>query len=110
TAPGTDGQALKAGRTVVRGVAFGGMHAVKRVEVSIDGGKTWKEASLIGPDLGKYAWRQFALPIDLPAGQHMLVSRVEDTAGNVQMEKRFENVRGYINSSWQDHGLAVDVS
>lgn len=110
TAPGTDGQALKAGRAVVRGVAFGGMHAVKRVEVSIDGGKTWKEASLIGPDLGKYAWRQFALPIDLSAGQHTLVSRVEDTAGNVQVEKRFENAPGYINSSWQDHGLAVNVA
>lgn len=51
TTPGSDGQAVKAGRAVVRGVAFGGMHAVKRVDVSIDGGKTWKQAALIGPDL-----------------------------------------------------------
>lgn len=109
-APGANGQAVKAGRVVVRGVAFGGMHAVKRVDVSIDGGKTWKQAALIGPDLGKYAWRQFALPVELTAGQHMLVSRVEDTQGNVQVENRFENAPGYINSSWRDHGLAVNVS
>jgi len=78
--------------------------------VSIDGGKTWKQAALIGPDLGKYAWRQFALPVELTAGQHMLVSRVEDTQGNVQVENRFENAPGYINSSWRDHGLAINVS
>jgi hypothetical protein len=91
-------------------VAFGGMHTVKRVEVSIDGGETWKQASLIGPDLGRYAGWQFALQVELSAGQHMLVSRVEDTQGNVQVEKRFENAPGYVSSSWRDHGLAVTVS
>lgn len=110
TGPGTSGQTVKAGRAVVRGVAFGGMHAVKRVDVSIDDGKTWKQAALIGPDLGKYAWRQFALPVELAAGQHMLISRVEDTAGNVQIEKRFENAPGYSNSSWRDHALTINVS
>ncbi len=110
TAPGAEGRAVKAGRAVVRGVAFGGMHAVKRVDVSIDGGKTWKQAALIGPDLGKYAWRQFALPVELSAGQHMLVSRVEDTAGNVQVEIRADNAPGYVNSSWRDHALTVNVS
>lgn len=110
TAPGADGAPVKAGRQLVRGVAFGGMHAVKRVDVSIDGGKTWKQASLVGPDLGKYAWRQFALAVDLPAGEHILASRVEDTQGNVQVEERVENVRGYLNSSWRDHALKVMVS
>lgn len=110
TAPGADGQAVKAGRALVRGVAFGGMHGVKQVDVSVDGGKTWKLAALVGPDLGKYAWRQFALPVELSAGQHTLVSRVEDTEGNVQVETRFENVRGYLNSSWRDHALTINVS
>lgn len=110
TGPGADGQPVKAGRAVVRGVAFGGMHAVKQVDVSIDGGKTWKQAALIGPDLGKYAWRQFALPVELSAGQHMLVSRVQDTQGNVQVEVRSDNAPGYVNSSWRDHALTVNVS
>lgn len=110
TGPGAQDQPVKAGRAVVRGVAFGGMHAVKRVDVSIDGGKTWKQAALIGPDLGKYAWRQFALPVELTAGQHVLVSRVEDSEGNVQVEARADNAPGYVNSSWRDHALTVDVS
>ena len=110
TAPGADGEAVKAGRALVRGVAFGGIHAVKRVDVSIDGGKTWKQAALVGPDLGKYAWRQFALPVELPAGEHTLASRVEDTEGNVQVEERVENVRGYLNTSWRDHALKITVS
>jgi len=110
TAPGADGEAVKAGRALVRGVAFGGIHAVKRVDVSIDGGKTWKQATLVGPDLGKYAWRQFALPVELPAGEHTLASRVEDTEGNVQVEERVENVRGYLNTSWRDHALKITVS
>lgn len=110
TAPGAEGQAVKAGRALVRGVAFGGMHAVKRVDVSVDGGKTWKQAALVGPDLGKYAWRQFALPVELVAGQHVLISRIEDTAGNVQVENRVENAPGYVNSSWRDHALTINVS
>jgi hypothetical protein len=40
------------------------------VEVSIDGGKTWKQARLIGPDMGKYAWRQFVLQAQLPKGTY----------------------------------------
>ena len=102
---------LKAGSTAqIQGVAFGGMHAVKGVEVSIDGGKTWKAARLIGPDLGKYAWRQFVLQAKLPAGSHMLASRATDTAGNVQPETRGENQSGYNNTSWVDHAVTVTVA
>lgn len=100
----------KAGRVQIEGVAFGGMHAVKGVEVSIDGGKTWQAARFVGPDLGKYAWRQFVLQAQLPAGSHMLASRATDTAGNVQPEMRGENKSGYNNTSWMDHAVAVTVA
>ena len=36
--------------------------------------------------------------------------RVEDTEGRVQVEMRVENVDGYVNSSWRDHALTVNVS
>lgn len=62
--------------------AFGGTRGIKGVEVSADGGKTWQAAKLIGPD-GPFAWRQFALPVRLEAGTHVLASRATDTAGNV---------------------------
>jgi mono/diheme cytochrome c family protein len=101
--PGTDGAPLKAGDTQIHGVAFGGMNAVAKVEVSLDGGKTWQLARMVGPDLGRFAWRQFVFAARLPAGQFTLASRATDTAGNVQPEQRMENAGGYNNTSWADH-------
>jgi DMSO/TMAO reductase YedYZ molybdopterin-dependent catalytic subunit len=108
--PGSDGAPVKAGRLQVVGVAFGGTQAVKRVEVSIDGGKTWREAAFFGPDLGRFAWRQFALAVDLPAGTHVIASRATDAAGNVQPRDRVENVGGYNNNSWADHAVTVTAA
>ncbi len=108
--PGTDGKPVAAGTVQIHGVAFGGMHAVTQVEVSVDGGKTWSTARLVGPDLGRYAWRQFALSVRLPAGSHTLVSRATDAAGNLQPEQRLENAGGYNNSSWADHAVKVVVA
>jgi sulfite dehydrogenase len=101
---------VRAGRVVVNGVAFGGMREVRRVEVSIDGGRSWRDAPLVGPDLGKYAWRHFALPVELPRGSHTLVSRATDAAGNVQPEARVDNESGYANTSWRDHAVTVNVA
>ena len=98
------------GLVQIQGVAFGGMNAVKGVEVSIDGGKTWKQARLIGPDMGKYAWRQFVLQAQLPKGTYTLASRATDVKGNVQPETRGENQSGYNNTSWADHAVTVTVA
>ena len=101
---------LKPGMVQVHGVAFGGTRGIKGVEVSVDGGKTWQAAQLIGPDLGRFAWRQFVLPVRLGAGTHVLASRATDTAGNVQPEQREENLSGYNNNSWRDHAVTITVA
>ncbi len=101
---------IKAGLVQVHGVAFGGTRAVQGVEVSADGGKTWQKAQLVGPDLGRFAWRQFVLPLQLAAGTHMLVSRATDAAGNVQPAEREENTGGYNNTSWRDHAVTLTVA
>lgn len=98
------------GLVQIQGVAFGGMNAVKGVEVSIDGGKTWKQARLVGPDMGRYAWRQFVLQAQLPKGTYQLASRATDVRGNVQPETRGENQSGYNNTSWADHAVTVTVA
>ena len=107
--PSSEGNSPAAGLLQIQGVAFGGMNAVKKVEVSIDGGKNWREARLVGPDLGKYAWRQFVLSAQLPAGNYTLASRATDMLGHVQPETRGENVSGYNNTSWADHSVKVMV-
>lgn len=108
--PGSDSAPLEKGRVQISGVAFGGLHAVKRVEVSVDGGKTWVDARFVGPDMGKYAWRQFVLETRLPAGQHVLASRATDAMGKVQPQQRLENAAGYNNTSWADHAVTVKVA
>jgi len=99
-----------AGTTQIHGVAFGGASPVKRVEVSIDGGKTWRDAKFVGPDLGRFAWRQFVLQAHLTPGTHLITSRATDQAGNVQPETRVENLSGYNNSSWADHAVEVTLA
>lgn len=98
------------GRNMIYGVAFGGTISLDKVEVSTDGGKTWKNARFLGPDLGPYAWRPFVMAADLPSGEHRLVSRATDKEGNQQPEGRTENERGYGHNGWRDHGVTVTIS
>ena len=108
--PFTDSGPVKPGKVQIQGVAFGGLHAVKGVEVSINGGKTWQQARFVGPDLGKYAWRQFVLETLLGSGSYTLASRATDTAGKSQPETRGENLSGYNNNSWADHAFKITVA
>jgi len=108
TSPAGD-RSVKAGVVYVTGVAFSAGAPIRRVEVSSDGGRTWVDAPFIGPDLGRFAWRQFAMPLRMAAGNYVVVSRATDTAGNVQPEQRLENAHGYSNNSWKDPAVMLSV-
>jgi len=108
--PAPESGPVQSGSLMIRGVAFGGINALRKVDVSTDGGKTWNEARLVGPDLGRYAWRQFVLPVSLNPGTYALACRAVDNRGNVQPEGRVENASGYVNSSWRDHMLQIAVA
>lgn len=97
------------GPVQIYGVAFGGMNAVKRVEVSIDGGKTWKAARFVGPDLGRFAWRTFVFAADLKPGSYTIASRATDTKGKAQPENFEPNERGYGHNGWAAHAVKVTV-
>ena len=100
----------RSGRNMIYGVAFGGTVALDKVEVSLDGGKNWKQARFLGPDLGPYAWRPFVMAADLSQGEYRIVSRATDQKGNSQPEERTDNERGYGHNGWHDHGVTVTVS
>jgi len=108
--PGPDAGPVKAGWVQIHGVAMGGMQAVKRVEVSIDGGQTWREARLVGPDLGRFAWRQFVLPVKLESGTYQLACRAQDVKSTWQDEVTPDNSGGYLNTGWRVHGFSVTVA
>ncbi|RIY42081.1 sulfite oxidase [Neopusillimonas maritima] len=110
TSPSLPDTSLKAGPIVIGGVAMGGMDSPSKIEVSLDGGKSWQEARFVGPDLGKYAWRQFAFTADLKPGRYNLASRTTNAAGQTQPAERAENNRGYNNNSWQDHMVEITVT
>lgn len=108
--PTAESAQLGSGTVLVHGVAFGGGgRPLKRVDVSVDGGRSWVEAKLTGPDLGPFAWRQFVLPVQLGPGTHTLASRATDVLGNQQPERCIANLHGYNNTSWADHAVQVAV-
>jgi DMSO/TMAO reductase YedYZ molybdopterin-dependent catalytic subunit len=72
----------------IRGMAWtGGDAKITRVEVSVDDGKTWQDARLLG-DARPYAWRRFALdwqaPANHPGGTLHLRARATDDRGRTQ--------------------------
>lgn len=106
---GEPGETVRAGMVQIHGVAFAGLNAPAKVEVSVDGGRSWRNAQFVGPDLGRYSWRQFVFAARLEPGRHILASRATDTAGNTQPAERVENERGYGHNGWRDHAVEVEV-
>jgi sulfite oxidase len=97
-----DGAHVPAGPTEIRGYAFaGGARLVVRVDVSIDGGRSWTTADLL-EDLGRWAWRRWRCVVDLPRGAHTIHVRAWDSAGATQPSDPAQlwNPQGYINTSW----------
>lgn len=110
TRPSDPDSSVSSGRIQIAGVAMGGMSAPEKVEVSVNDGKDWHEATFSSPDLGPYAWREFVFSTELKPGSYQLASRTTNTAGQTQPEERLENNRGYINNSWRDHSVTITVT
>ena len=106
TRPTDETGTVKAGNVQIVGVAMGGTKNVVNVKVSINGGQNWKNAKFIGPDLGKYAWRQFVLEANLAPGNYNLASKASG-GGKTQPELRYENRRGYAHNGWKDHSVNI---
>ncbi|MCU0494959.1 MAG: hypothetical protein MUD01_25510, partial [Chloroflexaceae bacterium] len=58
-------------------------------------------------NLGPHAWRQFVWQWQAGPGQHTLVARATDVAGNQQPERVPFNQKGYLMNAW--HRVEVNV-
>ena len=67
----------------ITGLAWSGNGAVKRVEVSTDGGKTWTDAQLHEP-IARKAHTRFSAPWTWDGSECVLQSRCTDDTGTVQ--------------------------
>lgn len=104
-----DGKRLRSGvATTVRGVAWSGDGAqVRRVEVSIDGGRTWRDAEL-GESPGRYAWRAFTHRFVPSVGAVTILARATDDRGAVQPRVSPWNPGGYLWNAMQSVRIEVE--
>jgi DMSO/TMAO reductase YedYZ molybdopterin-dependent catalytic subunit len=93
------GQMVKADAPLtLRGIAFGGDRGVAKVEVSTDGGKSWRLAAL-GQDEGKYSFRQWQATVTLPSkGANRLQVRCTNANGAVQPAWANWNPAGFMRN------------
>ncbi|MFZ6648691.1 sulfite dehydrogenase [Undibacterium sp. TJN25] len=108
TTPSGGQQLIDKGYFNISGIAWSGRGKVKRVDVSVDGGKNWRTARLETPVLSKCLTR-FNIDWVWNGGAAILQSRAIDETGYVQPQMRqLREVRGaksiYHNNaiqSWQ---------
>jgi len=96
----------------VRGYAVpqGDSESVTKVETSVDGGKTWEEADIVGgiEGRGKWCWVLWRTPVKLEKGEKKsILSRAEDAGGNIQGQIAEWNLRGV---AYNGYGEARDLS
>ncbi|MET0312894.1 MAG: sulfite dehydrogenase, partial [Hansschlegelia sp.] len=88
----------------IRGVAWSGQGRIARVEVSVDGGASWRDAELAEPVLSKCLAR-FRLPWRWEGGPAALQSRATDETGYVQPSRdRLIAARG-VNSYYHYNAI-----
>ena len=88
---------VEAGPTPLTGRAWAGRLGISRVEVSVDGGKTWMEAQL-GEETAHCAWRAWSFTWDARPGNHTLCVRATDSQGEVQPVDQLWNLKGMGNN------------
>jgi sulfane dehydrogenase subunit SoxC len=89
---------IDAGIVTLQGRAWSGWGSVTRVEVSVDAGASWMDARLSEP-VGTHAWRGWTHRWAAEPGEHDLMVRASDEAGNVQP----------LEQPWNEHGLSNNL-
>jgi hypothetical protein len=82
-----EGVSLPAGEQQVAGVAYAGNRGIQKVEISDDGGTTWREARILEPPAGTDTMVRWQASFTLdPGATATLVVRATDGTGDTQPE------------------------
>jgi DMSO/TMAO reductase YedYZ molybdopterin-dependent catalytic subunit len=94
-------------RAELKGKAWDNGAGITAVEVSTDGRRSWRAASL-GTDLGRFAWREFRMPLDTSrAGPLQIAVRASSRNGTRQPDKLTFNASGYHDNIVQSVSVEV---
>ena len=90
------GGTLPSGRSVeLKGIAFDSGAGVRMVEISTDGGQSWKAAAL-GKDLGRFSFREWRAPVSFARkGRAVLMVRATNQQGELRPDTADWNPAGY---------------
>ncbi len=93
-----EGEVVPGEGVEIAGMAWAGEAPIRKVEVSVDGGRSWSE-SILGASPSEYSWTPWRLSWS-PAspGEHLLVARATDAAGHAQPLGQSWNAQGYGNN------------
>ena len=105
TSPADQTQVAK-GPLTISGLAWDGGRGIDRVDVSTDGGASWRAARL-GDDLGRFAFRPWSISLDAAPGQLTVLSRASNRAGQSQIAKAVANPAGYHHNTFNAVSLTV---
>ena len=98
---------VQTGPVTLTGRAWAGRLSISSVEVSVDGGSTWREAQL-SEAISPYAWRAWTFHWEARPGAHTLCVRATDSEGNRQPIDQQWNVGGYGNNGVQRVNVIVE--
>jgi DMSO/TMAO reductase YedYZ molybdopterin-dependent catalytic subunit len=103
-----DGASVKPGaQAPVRGIAFGGDCGVARVDLSDDGGATWRAAAL-DSDQGQYGFRGWSAQVVAPSsGTLTLKARCTNVKGEAQPAEPNWNGGGFMRNVIESVRLVV---
>ena len=100
---------LPAGIVPIRGAAYAGEDGIEAVDVSVDDGRSWQPARLIGPE-ETYAWRHWEYLWEAgQTGEFTIMARATDAKGRQQPETAYWNALGYGNNGIREHAIAVKI-
>jgi DMSO/TMAO reductase YedYZ molybdopterin-dependent catalytic subunit len=104
-----EGAKLKPGAQVIQGVAWAGEADITKVEISTDGGASWN-ATQLGKDQAKYAWRQWSYKWKpAKSGDYVLLSRATDSQGRTQPDAAVWNPGGYLYNAYDQVKVYVQA-
>ena len=92
------------GQTVLSGVAWSGRGAIKRVDVSLDGGRNWTSARIDGPNY-PLSMVRFYLDFDWDGRELLIQSRAIDETDYVQPTKQELRQIRSVNSIYHNNGI-----